>query len=378
MGVKDYRKENRYQRRRIKRQWKVERLRKKYDDYENVFSFKNLYRAYKKCRRHVSWKSSVQKYIVNAPLHVFRTFKALMAQKFKSSGFYEFWLCERGKLRYIRSVVMKERVVQRCLCDNALVPMLQRTFIYDNGACMKNKGYSFANRRLNRHILRHTRRHGREGYVLIYDFRKFFDRVSHALVKGIVDRTFRDKRIVKLTYHFIDAFGDVGLGLGSQVSQILALASANKLDHIIKEKLRVKGYARYNDDGYLISESKEFLNYCKGVIRETCNSLGITLNEKKTQIVKLSKFTWLKVRHLITRGNKRVRKIYRRSVTKERQNLKKFRKKVEYGEMSAADVNASFVSWMGYAKNFNSWHTRNNMLNLFDELFGTQMKEGTA
>ena len=378
MGVKDYRKENRYQRRRIKRQWKVERLREKYDDYENVFSFKNLYRAYKRCRRHVSWKSSVQKYIVNAPLHVFRTFKALMAQKFKSSGFYEFWLCERGKLRYIRSVVMKERVVQRCLCDNALVPMLQRTFIYDNGACMKDKGYSFANRRLNRHILRHTRRHGREGYVLIYDFRKFFDRVSHALVKGIVDRTFRDKRIVKLTYHFIDAFGDVGLGLGSQVSQILALASANKLDHIIKEKLRVKGYARYNDDGYLISESKEFLNYCKGVIRKTCNSLGITLNEKKTQIVKLSKFTWLKVRHLITRENKQVRKIYRRSVTKERQNLKKFRKKVECGEMSAADVNASFVSWMGYAKNFNSWHTRNNMLNLFDELFGTQMKEGTA
>lgn len=378
MGAKDdYRKENRYQRRRSKRQWKVERL-EKYDNYENVFSFKNLYRAYKKCRRHVSWKSSVQKYIANAPLHVFRTFKALMAQKFKSSGFYEFWICERGKLRHIRSVVMKERVVQRCLCDNALVPTLQRTFIYDNGACMKDKGYSFANRRLNRHILRHTRRYGCKGYVLIFDFRKFFDRISHELVKKIVDRTFRDKRIVKLTYHFIDAFGDVGLGLGSQVSQILALASANKLDHIIKEKLRVKGYARYNDDGYLISESKEFLNYCKNVIRETCSSLGIMLNEKKTQIVKLSKFTWLKVRHLITRGNKHVRKIYRRSVTKERQNLKKFCKKVERGEMSEADVKTSFVSWMGYAKNFNSWHTRNNMLNLFDELFRIQMKEGTA
>lgn len=378
MGAKDYRKENRYKRRRSKRQWKVERLRKRYDNYENVFSFKNLYRAYKKCRRHVSWKSSVQKYIANAPLHVFRTFKALMAQKFKSSGFYEFWICERGKLRHIRSVVMKERVVQRCLCDNALVPMLQRTFVYDNGACMKDKGYSFANRRLNRHILRHTRRYDCKGYVLIFDFRKFFDRISHELVKKIVDRTFRDKRIVKLTYHFIDAFGDVGLGLGSQVSQILALASANKLDHIIKEKLRVKGYARYNDDGYLISESKEFLNYCKNVIRETCSSLGIMLNEKKTQIVKLSKFTWLKVRHLITIGNKHVRKIYRRSVTKERQNLKKFCKKVERGEMSEADVKTSFVSWMGYAKNFNSWHTRNNMLNLFDKLFRIQMKEGTA
>ena len=82
-----YRHLGRYQRRRLKRQWKVDRLRDKYDTYEKVFSFKNLYRAYKKCRKHVSWKSSVQKYIVNAPLHVFLTFKALMAQKFKSSGF---------------------------------------------------------------------------------------------------------------------------------------------------------------------------------------------------------------------------------------------------------------------------------------------------
>lgn len=375
MKIKTCRRESRYKRRRIKRKWKVERLREKYDDYEKVFSFKNLYRAYKKCRRHVSWKSSVQKYIVNAPLHVYLTFKALMAQKFKSSGFYEFWLCERGKLRHILSVVMKERVVQRCLCDNALVPMLQRTFVHDNGACMKDKGYSFTNRRLNRHIQWHIRKHGNNGYVLIYDFRKFFDRISHVLIKGIVDKTFRDKRIVKLVYHFIDAFGNIGLGLGSQISQILALASASSLDHIIKEKLRVKCYARYNDDGYLISESKEFLKHCRKVIKETCDSLGITLNEKKTQIVKLSKFTWLKVRHLITKDNKHVKKICRRSVTKERQNLKKFRKKVDSGEMMMEDVKTSYTSWTGYAKNFNSWNTRNNMNTLFENLFGNQMQE---
>ena len=267
---------------------------------------------------------------------------------------------------------MKERVVQRCLCDNALVPMLLRTFIYDNGACMKYKGYSFANRRLNRHILRHIRKHGRDGYILIFDFRKFFDRLSHALVKGIVDKTFHDKRSVKLTFHFIDMFGEIGLGLGSQVSQILALASANRLDHMVKEKLRVKGYGRYNDDGYLISESKDYLKECKEKIKEVCDELGITLNEKKTQIMKLNKFTWLKVRHLITKENKQVRKICRRSVTKERQKLKKFRRKVDNGEMTVKDIMASFASWKGYAQNFNSWHTVNDMTKLVDKLFGLQ------
>lgn len=36
----------------------------------------------------------------------------------------------------------------------------------------------------------------------------------------------------------------------------------NKLDHFIKEKLGIKGYARYMDDGYLIHPSKEYLKEC--------------------------------------------------------------------------------------------------------------------
>lgn len=365
------RKQNRYLRRSQERKRKKQRF-KRHDCYEDVFSYKNLYRAYKKCRRHVSWKCSVQKFIVNAPLLVYRLYKALMAGKFKSSGFYEFDLYERGKARHIRSVVMKERVVQRCLCDNALVPRLMPTFIHDNGACMKGKGYSFANRRINRHLLRHIRKHGRNGYILVYDFSKFFDRVSHDLIKGIISRAFEDKRIVNLTYHFIDAFGSVGLGLGSQISQVLALASASRLDHEIKERLRVKAYGRYNDDGYIIHESKEFLHECLNRIREICGELEITLNIKKTQIVKLSRgFTWLKVHHLIAESGQHIKKIYKRSVVKQRQKFKKFRKHVDAGLMLMSDVEAARASWFGYARNFNSWRTRGSMAECYNRLFGS-------
>ena len=282
--------ELRYQRRKAQREAK---RKQKLLSFDAIFSYDNLYKSYIKCRRNVGWKASTQRYIVQAPLNVYQTRQKLLKGKFKTSGFFEFDLYERGKKRHIRSVKIEERVVQRCLCDHALVPVIESTFVYDNGASIKNKGYHFAMNRMKRHLQYHYRKYGNDGYILLFDFHHFFDNVSHELVKKIVADHFDDQRIIDLTYHFIEAFGDVGLGLGSQISQTLALASCNKLDHIVKEKLQVKCYGRYMDDGYLIHPDKEYLKECLQVIKEICDELGIILNEKKTQIVKLSHgFTW--------------------------------------------------------------------------------------
>ena len=286
------------------------------------------------------------------------------------TGFYEFDIMERGKQRHIRSVTIGERVVQRCLCDYALVPMLSRTFIYDNGASMQKKGYTFAANRLTQHLQQHYRKYGTEGYVLLFDFSKFFDRVSHRLIKGILRREFTDERIIALTEHFIDAFGSVGVGLGSQISQIFALASANRLDHYVKEVCRIKGYGRYMDDGYLIHRDKAYLQKCLAGIKALCAELEITLNTKKTQIVKLTHgFTFLKIRYYLQPNGKVVKKIYRRSVTKIRHKLKSFRDLVDRSIMSYEDVYQSFQSWRAYALNFNAHRTILSMNALYNSLF---------
>lgn len=364
------RREARYQRRVAARIDKKNAACAQYDDFRTVFSYKNLYRSYKCCRRGVAWKASVQRYITNAPLNLLHTFKELESGKFRSPGFYEFDLYERGKHRHIRSTVISERVVQRCLCDNALVPMLGRTFIHDNGASMKNKGYDFAVRRLTQHLHEHYRHHGNAGYILLFDFSKFFDNVSHELVKADLHDEFCDQRILALAEHFIDAFGGRGMGLGSQISQVLALASANRLDHYVKEMLRIRGYGRYMDDGYLIHPSKEYLRKCLAHIRAVCSELGITLNTKKTQIVKISHgFTWLKVRFFLTDSGKVVKKIYKRSITVMRKKLKKLHGKLIERRISFEDIRATWQSWKSYAEKFNSWHTIQNMGEYFNNLF---------
>ena len=364
------RKEARFQRRKAARAEKKAACCGQSDNFDWVFSYEHLYHSYKMCRRNVGWKASVQKYITNAPINVYQTWQRLQAGKYRTSGFFEFDLMERGKKRHIRSVTIGERIVQRCLCDYALVPVLGRTYIYDNGASMANKGYSFAVDRLCQHLRQHYRRHGTEGYVLLFDFSKFFDRVSHRVVKAVLHKEFSDERIIKLTEHFIDAFGDVGLGLGSQISQVLALASANRLDHYIQEQCRIGSYGRYMDDGYLIHPSKEYLQKCLEGIRRICEELEITLNEKKTQIVKLSHgFTFLKVRFFLLPGGRIVRKIYHCSVTRMRRKLKSYQRFVTAGKMTMDDVYQSWQSWKAYASNFNAWHTIQSMAALYNKLF---------
>lgn len=362
--------EARYQRRKQQRELKKQKRTGYAETFEDVFSYQNLYKAYRHCRRNVAWKNSVQNYIFNAPLQLAMAHEKLMNGTYKSPGFYEFDLYERGKKRHIRSTNIAERVVQNCLCENVLIPALSPTLIYDNGAAMAGKGYKFAVDRLEKHLRQHIRQYGNEGYILLFDFSKFFDNVSHEVIKKLIKKEITDEKVISITSHFIDMFGEKGLGLGSQISQILALVSATKLDHYIKENLRIKANARYNDDGYLIHPSKEYLQECLTQIKAICDELGITLNTKKTQIFKISRgFTFIQVRFYVTSTGKIIKKLSRSNITRRRRTLKKYKKKVAKGEMTLKSVAQSWQSWKAYASNFNSYYTVQNMTLLFNDLF---------
>lgn len=366
------RKQARYLRRRAARIRKKREKNRTHDDYERVFTYGNLFRSYRKSRRNVSWKASVQRYMTFAPIHVHHDRGRVLNETWRSEGFCEFDINERGKVRHIRSVMIDERVIQRCLCDYALVPVLSRTFIYDNAASLQNKGYHFALRRLEQHLREHYRKYGCEGYVLLFDFRKFFDNISHAVCMKIVRREFTDERIVQLVNHFVDMFGERGLGLGSQVSQILSLASANRLDHFIKEICRIRGYGRYMDDGYVIHRSKAVLKQIRAGIQTICKKLGIVLNEKKTQIVKLTHgFTFLKARIYLLPGGKILKKIPKVSITRERKKLKKLGGLFRSGVITAEDLYTSFQSWRAYAKNFKAYHTIRKMTQLYRSILNS-------
>lgn len=362
--------ELRYQRRKQRRLAKKQKFDETYCDFNKVFTYDNLYASYLKCCKGVNWKSSTHKYRANALYNVNLTYKQLRDGTFKTKGFFEFDIIERGKPRHIQSVHISERVVQRCLCDYSLVPVVSRSFIYDNGACLKYKGIDFALNRMNRHLEKYYRHYGSDGYALVFDFSQYFKRINHDKIKSILREKIPDDRIYNLLAKLIDDFGDEGLGLGSQISQSCALALPNKLDHYIKEQLGIKYYFRYMDDGCMIHPSKEHLQYCLVKLREICAELGIALNKKKTQIVKLSRgINFLKTHFVLLKSGKIIRKPFKKNIAKMRRKLRTFRRWVDEGRMTLEDVRTSLCSWRGHQMKFNAYWARQRVHDLFINLF---------
>lgn len=365
------RKEARYQRRKAKRDKRREMRSRACGDYEDVFSFRHLYLSGKKCCKGVYWKSSTQRYIGNIITNTAKIHSDLMNDKFKHKGFHEFDITERGKKRHIKSVHITERVVQKCLSDYCVVPIYSASFIYDNSASLKGKGVDFALRRIICQLQRHYRKHGWNGGILLYDFSDYFGSAPHEPLFRESKRRLHDERIRGLKDSFVKDFGDIGLGLGSQISQTDALILPSSLDHYCKEELGIKGCGRYMDDGYSIHEDIEYLESCLPKIEAKCKSLGLTLNPKKTRIVPLKDgFKFLKTKFILTEKGEIVLKMNRESTTIMRRKLRAFKRWSDEGNFAMADVRSAYSSYQGHLRRGNSYRVLRKTNKHFKNLFG--------
>ena len=96
----------------------------------------------------------------------------------------------------------------------------------------------------------------------------------------------------------------------------------------------------------------------------------IRLNPKKTQIIKLTRgFTFVKVRFRYGANGKVVRRATYKGIRHMRKKLRIFRRWVDSGRMTAADVETSLVSWRGHMKRFHSYHMEQSGERLYRELF---------
>ncbi len=376
--------EARYKRRKARRDSKRKKVLEAYGDYYKVISRDALSRAAKQAAKGVKYKASVQRFMLRRLTNVAAINKNLTYHRDIRKGFICFNLMERGKLRKIMSVHFSERVPQKSLNQNALIPVLTRSLIHDNGASRKGMGTGHAMKRLVGHLRWHYRRYGTEGYILLIDFKDYFGSIDHGVVKEIIAKAFDDPGIIWLANLFVDSYYEYnvkakglpeeeahkGLGLGSEINQTLAITVPSPMDHYIKEVLGIHGYGRYNDDSYLIHQSKEFLEYSLTEIRKICAGLKININEEKTRIVKLSHgFTFLKTKIYMEDTGKIIRMPCHKAVVRERRKLKKQKKLLDAGIMEFSDIRCSYSSWRGSMKYRNARKTVHSMDKLYDSLF---------
>lgn len=188
------------------------------------------------------------------------------------------------------------------------------------------------------------------------DFSDYFASIDHGVAKGIVSNALTDQRLVKLIHSLIDSQGEVGLGLGSEPNQSIAVCLPSRIDYL---GLRCKGIeqsGRYMDDSYFIALDKATLWAFLAALRLESDRLHLTINEKKTRLLKLSHgFIFLKKRFSFGENGRIIVRPCRKSITKERRLLAKHKKLVLNGRMTLQDMRTSFVSWRGSMKRCNSY-----------------------
>ena len=345
--------------------------------FDEVFSFEHMYNSALLCKNNVMWKSSVQNYMRNIEYNVSESLYLLKIDRFKFKNTFEFYIFERGKLRHIKSIHIRERVVQKVLCLYCLNPLFLPKFIYDNGASTKNKGINFAINRMKMMIQRHYRQYGVDGYVLLFDFKDYFGSISHEIALDMIKKEVKDEKLLKLikdsmkVYTTKDQLDDIGIGLGSELSQFIALLFASPIDHFIKDDMGFKNYIRYMDDGWVLAETKEELIELLKSIQKISEKYKLNLNLKKTRIVPLNKgFTFLKKKVSIADNGSITINVSPDSVTRERRKVKKLKIKMLEGIITMKEIEGSYISWRGFASQFNSYNTIQKMNQLYKDLFG--------
>ena len=320
------------------------------DIRKEICTFRNLYDAMRLCKRGVIWKDSVAGYVVNGLVRIHRLKKSLENDKYDISPYTEFKVYE-PKERDILSTKIKDRVFQRSFVDNYFYDEMTRSFIYDNGACQKGRGTERTRKRLICHMQRFYRKHGLTGYTLKGDLSNFFGSTKHEVAYAAVNKRVSDEWARRESKRIIDSFNngpdpEIGMGLGSQCTQIIQLAVLDKFDHYVKEVLRIKHYVRYNDDFILIHEDKGYLRYCLSRIDNWMTSRGLKLNPKKTQIANFSQgVKFLGFRFRPTETGKVVMTLLPEKVSHERRKLKRMRDGVRQDRLIKSDVDRSYESF---------------------------------
>lgn len=317
-------------------------------DFEKVTDFNNMYRAFRKAKCGKGYKKSAARFNLAALDGVNTLIAQLRDKTYRVSDYAEFKVYE-PKERIIQTSSFKDKVIQHSLCDNVLLPRMQRIFIYDNCAGQKGKGTLFGLNRLSEQMQEFHSRYGMKGYILKCDIKKFFYSISHDQLKDIVHYHFGyDSDICWLCDLFIDSTEGKGIPLGNQINQGFALLYLDGMDKLIKHELGIEFYGRYMDDFWLIHPSKAYLQYCLEVITAYLETLELSLNGK-TQIFPFKNgVSYLGFHTYITDDGLPIRKLKNQNKRNAQRKFLRMAKLVATGKLPAEKFRASYGAWKNH------------------------------
>ena len=315
--------------------------------YDDVFTYENLLKAYHHCRKGKRTRRNVIDYEVSITRNLMKLYHDLNNRNYKIGNLYQFEIYE-PKHRDVVANCFADKIVQRIICQEILLPAISPLLIFDNYATQPGKGTDLARNRFGEFLKRYYRYNKtNHGYILRCDISKYFGTIDRQILFNMIKKLNIDddcKNIIKTQIYSYQPDSPIGVCIGFQTVQWLAVYYLNGLDHYIKEQLHIKFYGRYMDDFYLIHPDKEYLKYCLFEIQNYLSTLNIRLNDK-TEIHKLSEPTnWLGFHYRLDDSSKVTIRITKQSVRRYIKRIRRFKKLFDQDRISSDTIEQSFAS----------------------------------
>jgi len=340
--------------------------------------------------------------------------KDLLQSKKYISGKYNIFIIKEPKIRLIMSQNMIDKIINHVISEYFLVRIFDNSLIEENIATRKNKGTHYGMKLIKKYL---NKLKGDEFYILKFDIKKYFFNLDHEIIKKLLSRKIKDKDVLKILFNIINSTNEKyvneeikkikekeiakidssniqnkkiikdikslpeykngkGLPIGNMSSQFIAIMYLNELDHFIKEKLKIKYYIRYMDDGILMHRDKTYLQYCLNEITKILEKYKLELNQK-TKIINIKEgFDFLGFRYYI-KNNKIIMKVRNQTKRRFKRKMKNLNKLVEKNKITKKElmqVKNSYIGHLSYGNCKNLIKKTISAENKKDNLNATKVK----
>jgi len=337
--------------------------------WEKLCNEDNLFRAYKKARKHKTQKYYVLEFEKNLQTNLSLLRTELLLHAYRPRPLQTFIICD-PKTRKISKSDFRDRIIHHALC-NIIEPIFEKSFIFDSYANRGGKGTLKAIRRFEQLSRKVSQNHSQNAFVLKADIKHYFEEVDHIMLINIIHKKIRDPKVMWLIKIILKNYSaEKGMPLGNLTSQFLANVYLNELDQFVKRRLKVEYYIRYVDDFVILEKDKERLLFLKKRIDTfLIEQLNLHLHLHKTLICNIKQgITFLGFRafpyHKLLKKNNLPRMKNKLSLMQEELN----QRNIDYDK-----IYASFEGWLAYAHQADTYQLRQNMIQKYEKTFSQEI-----
>ncbi len=260
-------------------------------NFEQLFSFDNLFSAWRKFRRGKAGRPALISFERHLEDNLFYLSEEILSGRWQHGSYRRFSVFDPKK-RDIYTAQIRDRIVHQVLHD-FLENIYEPVFIGDSFSSRTAKGVEVAVVRVRFFLKDEANWNHGCCFALKCDIRKYFDNISQQILLGIMRRRITDEKVFGVIEKVVRSFrGEFGYGipLGNITSQIFANIYLNELDFFVKNEIKFPKYVRYNDDFLFVFGNSKFLSKIAKFVSDFANErLGLKIPPDK---ISLRKFSW--------------------------------------------------------------------------------------